>query len=230
MRRAESRASHTPGPAASLPARLAGQEAGFSVIELLISLLILTVLSGMAMSLLVSAQRSLQGRLSSSTTLDQGLRAVSGMSRELRMAGFPSAKSFSATTVTSHPGLVATPFVTASAYDVKFEADTDGDGQVEQLEYVLDPGSQALIRRRTLKNLDGTLATSTLVSTIFLDRVQNQLLSQWLFSWDLDPYSTLPFPQNIRTIYVNLVVKPAGTQGGVGPSVTLAAACQRMNP
>jgi prepilin-type N-terminal cleavage/methylation domain-containing protein len=46
--------------------RLAGQEAGFSVIELLISLLILTVLSGMAMSLLVSAQKSLQGRLSSS--------------------------------------------------------------------------------------------------------------------------------------------------------------------
>jgi prepilin-type N-terminal cleavage/methylation domain-containing protein len=226
MRMAKSHASHTPAPAS----RLCVRDAGFSLIELLLVLLIFSVLTGAAMTLVINAYKTLQGRLSSSTALDRGLRAVNQMSREIRMAGFPSDKSFSTAAVTSYPGVVAIPFVTASAYDLKFEADTDGDGQVEQIEYVLASGSETIIRRRTLKNLNGSLATTTLVSTLFLDHVQNQTLSQPLFSWDLDPSSSRPFPQNIRTVYVNVILKPVGEQGGTAANVTLASACQRMNP
>jgi len=230
MRMTKSRSAHAPAPAAFLAGHAAVCEVGFSLIELLIVLLIFTVLTGAAMTLVVTAHKSLQARWSSSTALEGGLRAVNQMTREMRMAGFPSDKSFSTAAVTSHPGLVATPFVTASAYDLKFEADTDGDGQVEQIEYVLASGAQTIIRRSTLKNLNGTLATTTQVSTLFLDHVQNQILSQPLFSWDLDPSSSRPFPQNIRTIYINAILKPVGGQGGTAPNVTLAAACQRMNP
>jgi prepilin-type N-terminal cleavage/methylation domain-containing protein len=226
MRMAKSHASHTPAPSSRLPVR----DAGFSLIELLLVLLIFSVLTGAAMTLVVNAYKSLQGRLSSSTALDKGLRAVNQMSGEIRMAGFPSDKSFTTTAVTSSPGIVAIPFVIASAYDLTFEADTDGDGRVEQIEYVLASGSESIIRRSTLKNLNGTLATSTLVSSLFLDHVQNQTLSQPLFSWDLDPSSSKPFPQNIRAIYVNAILKPVGEQGGTASNVTLVAACHRMNP
>jgi len=226
MRMAKLHATHPPAPAARLPVR----DAGFSLIELLLVLLIFSVLTGAAMALVVNAYKTLQGRLSSSTALDRGLRAVNQMSREIRMAGFPSDKSFTTTTVASYPGIVAIPFVTASAYDLKFEADTDGDGRVEQIEYVLASGGETIIRRSTLKNLDGSLATSTLVSTLFLDHAQNQTLSQPLFSWDLDPSSSRPFPQNIRTVYVNAILKPVGEPGGTAANVTLVAACQRMNP
>ncbi len=206
------------------------RDAGSSLIELLLVLLIFTVLTGAALTLVVNSYKTLQSRLRSSSALDLGLRAVNQMAREIRMAGFPSDKSFSTTTVASYPGVVATPFVTASAYDLKFEADTDGDGQVEQIEYALASGSETIIRRSTLKNLNGTLATSTLVSSLFLDHVQNQTLGQPLFSWDLDPLSSRPFPQNIRTVYINTILKPVGEQGGNAANVTLAAACQRMNP
>ena len=136
-----------------------------------------------------------------------------------------------AAAVASYPGLVAAGFVAVSSYDLKFEADVDGDGIVEQIEYVLPPGTQTLLRVSTQKGLNGTLLTSTTVSAPFLMNVQNQLQGKPLFTWDTDPLSTSPFPQNIRTVYINLVLLSNGVGSGGRPlSVTLSASCQRINP
>jgi prepilin-type N-terminal cleavage/methylation domain-containing protein len=228
MRRVKWRRSRThTAPALPPPCFLQGN--GFSLVELLIVLLLISVLTGMAMTLIVQGNKSLQNRLSSSTLFAGGLTALNQMTREIRMAGFPSAKSYSAAAVASHPGLVATAFVAASGYDLTFEADTDGNGQVEQIEYVLPAGSQTISRRRTLKNLDGSLATTTTVSTAFLDSVNNRVVGQPVFSWDLDPSDPHPFPQNIRTVYIDVVLTSKGNESGMPVSMTLTATCQRMN-
>jgi hypothetical protein len=205
-------------------------EAGLSVLELLVVLLLFSALTATALTLVVQANKSLQNRLSSSTLTSTGLPALNQMTREIRMAGFPTDKSFTGSAVASYPGIVATPFVTASSYDLVFEADTNGDGVVERIEYVIPAGSTTITRRSTLKNANGTLATSSTASTAFLENVQNQLQGQPLFTWDLDPLSAKPFPQNIRTVYINAILKARGNESGGPINMTFTATCQRMNP
>lgn len=208
---------------------LRGEE-GFSLIELLLALAILTALTGIAIGMFVRAQNAVQMQLSSSTLDSGALNALNQMAREIRMAGFPSSGSFTAAAVTSHPGIVATPFLAISGYDLKFEANIHGHGRVEQIEYVLSPGTQTLLRVSAEKGPDGSLLPSTSVSTQFLLNLQNQLQGQPLFTWDTDPLSTSPFPQNVRTVYINLILASNGNGSGGPVNVTLMAACQRMNP
>ena len=185
-------------------------------------------LTAMALALVLQSYKGVQLRLSTSTLFDSGTTALNQMTRELRMAGYPSAKLFTSSAVASSPGLVATPFVTVTAYDVVFQADTNQDGTVEQIEYVLAAGSQNLYRKSTLKNLNGTLASST-VTTLLLNNVQNQIQGTPLFAWNTNPSGTQSFPLNVQTIYINLVLQSSGNESGSPASVTLTATCPRMN-
>jgi len=205
-------------------------EAGFSLVELLIVLFVVSLLTAIALNIVMEANRSLHNRLSSSTLADTGLTALSQMSREIRMAGFPSDKCFSASAVSTYPGIVATSFVTASSYDLIFEADINDDGRVERIEYVIPPGSTTITRRSTMKNANGTLATWTTLSTTLLTDVRNRVQGQPVFTWDVDPLSTKPFPQNIRTVYINALLKAGGNEGGGPAGATFSASCRRLNP
>lgn len=210
--------------------RVEVRESGFSVIELMTVLLVFSIMSATALSVLIQAHKNLQSAMGSSILHDSGLRALGQMTREIRMAGFPSAQSFSANAVLNFPGIVANTVTAVSAYDVKFEADIDGDGMVEQVEYVLPSGSQTILRNVTKKNLLGTLALSSPVSQTLLDHVQNQILGQPLFTWQVDTSSSKPFPQNIRTVYINVVLTTNPGVSGVTATLPLAGAAQLMNP
>jgi len=185
-------------------------------------------LTAMALALVLQSYNGVQLQLSTSTLFDSGTTALNRMTRELRMAGYPSAKLFTSSAVASSPGLAATPFVTVTAYDVVFQADTNQNGTLEQIEYVLAPGSQNLYRNSTLKNLNGTLGSST-VTTLLLNNVQNQIQGTPLFAWNINPSDTQPFPLNVQTIYINLVLQSSSNESGSPASVTLTATCPRMN-
>ena len=203
-------------------------DAGASFLELIIVLGMIGVLTALAASLILQTYAGVQSRLGSSTLFDNGVIAVNQMTREIRTAGYPSAKFFSASMVTASPGIVATPFVTVSPYDLVFQADINGNGTVEQIEYVNPPQSQNLLRNITAINPNGSLATSTL-TTLVVGNVQNQLQNQPLFTSDVDPTIPRPFPLNVRTIYINLVLQSAGNAGAPPDAVTLLATCHRMN-
>ncbi len=211
-------------------ARQAATHSGFSLVELLVVLLVFSALTAVATSLLVESHKSLQNRLSSSGLSTLGLMSLNQIAREVRMAGYPSPKCFSQSAVSSHPGIIAIPFISVSAFDLVFEADTDGDGRVERIEYVLPSGSTMLTRNLTIKNPDGTLATSGTTSSVILANLQNQLQGQPLFTWDVDPSSASPFPQNVRTIYINAILHSGGGASGSPSNVVLTATCQRLNP
>jgi prepilin-type N-terminal cleavage/methylation domain-containing protein len=200
-------------------------EGGFTLIELMLVLIIFSVLTAAALSLSRDAQNSLRNAQGSSDLLDSGLRALTLMKQDIRLAGHPDAGSFSATAVSNHPEIVANSFITATGYDLVFEGDVNGDGQVERVEYTLPAGSQMLVRSVTPKNPAGST-----VSQYLLSNVQNQLIGQPVFSWSTDPLSQSPFPQNIQTVYVNLILKTAGGGASAASNLALATACERMNP
>lgn len=225
---------HQPGKASPaigtvcLPRRSNFSDAGQSLLELVLVLSLFGTLTAMALALILQSYKGVQLRLSTSTLFDSGTTALIQMTKELRMAGYPSAKLFTSAAVQSSPGLVATPFVTVTAYDLVFQADTNQDGTVEQIEYVLAPGSQNLYRKSTLKNLNGTLGLST-VTTLLLNNVQNQVSGRPLFAWNTNPSDTQSFPLNVQTIYINLLLQSSGNESGSPASVTLTATCPRMN-
>ena len=220
-------AEHTPSTDSPHARRAEG---GFSLIELMLVLAIFTVLTAAALSLSMVAQNSLWNVQGSTSLLDSGLRTLTLMKQEIRLAGHPDAGSFSAAAVSHHPGIAANSFTTATGYDLIFEGDVNGDGQVEQVEYTLPTGSQTLLRRVTPKNLDGTIPAGSTVSATLLSNVQNQLTGQPVFSWSTNPLSQSPFPQNIQTVYVNLIVKTSSGGLSSTSNLALATACERMNP
>jgi prepilin-type N-terminal cleavage/methylation domain-containing protein len=205
-------------------------EDGFTLIELMMVLVIITVLTAAALNLTIGAQNSLWNVQGSTSLLDSGLRTLTQMKREIRLAGHPDPGSFSAAAYQNHPGIAANTFTTASGYDLIFEGDVNGNGQVEQVEYTLPTGSQTLVRNVTPKNLDGTFTAGSTVSGTLLSNVQNQLTGQPVFSWSTDPLSQSPFPQNIQTVYVNLILNTSIGGSSSASNLALATACERMNP
>ena len=214
----------TDGP----PSRTA--EGGFTLIELMLVLVIFTVLTAVALSLTIGAQNSLWNVQGSTSLLDSGLRTLTLMKQEIRLAGHPDAGSFSASAVANHPGIAAKTFTTATGYDLVFQGDVNGNGQVEEVEYTLPTGSQTLVRNVTPKNLNGTFTAGSTVSGTLLSNVQNQLTGQPVFSWSTDPLSQSPFPQNIQTVYVNLILNTSIGGASSASNLALATACERMNP
>lgn len=203
-------------------------DAGQSLLELVMVLSLFGTLTALALALVLQSYKGVQLRLSTSTLFDSGTTALIQMTRELRMAGYPTAKVFNASAVANSPGLAATPFVAVTAYDIVFQANINQDGAVEQIEYVLPPNSQNLYRKSTVKNLSGSLAAST-VTTLLLNNVQNQMRGTPLFAWDTNPFDTQPFPLNVQTIYINLVLQSSGNESGSPASETLTATCPRVN-
>jgi len=212
----------------SIPRETNFSDTGTSLIELVMVVALFGTLTAMALALVLQSYQGVQLRVSTTTLFDSGTTALNQMARELRMAGYPSTKLFYPSAVASYPGLVATPFVTVTAYDVVFQADTNQDGTVEQIEYVIASGSQNLFRNSTLVNSNGTLASPT-VTTLLLNNVQNRIQGTSLFAWDTNPSSTQSFPLNVQTIYINLVLQSSGSESGSTASVTLTATCPRMN-
>jgi hypothetical protein len=212
----------------SIPGRPILPDAGVSLVELILVLSLFGTLTAIALALVLQSYKGVQLRLSTSTLFDSGTMALNQMTKELRMAGYPSAKGFTSSAVASYPGLVATPFITVTAYDVVFQAATHQDGIVEQIEYVLAPGSQNLYRNSTRKNLNGSLQAST-VQTLLLNNVQNRISGTPLFTWNTNPSDTQSFPLNVQSVYINMVLQSTSNESGSPASVTLTATCPRIN-
>lgn len=204
--------------------------AGSTLLELMLVLLIFGTLTAIAAALVLQTYRSVQGQLSSTTLYDTSSTALMQMGREIRMAGYPSAKAFSSSAVTSNPGIVAVPYVSPlTNYKLIIQAAVYGNGLVQQIQYENPVGTTVLQRTVTQINPNGTPASGGATSTVMLTGVQNVTKGIPLFTWDIDPSSPQSFPLNVRTIYINLVVQSSGSNGSVPVPVVLTAACPRQN-
>jgi len=130
---------------------------GFTLLELLISLLILATISG---AVFEQINRMQKRSSSEAMKLDQSQEArefIDQTVRDLHMAGYPSARMYSDPTV--HPFRVAAGLVSVSSTQIVLEGDVNNDGKVYSvnISYVAnDPNDPTCpcIRRSAIEKID----------------------------------------------------------------------------
>ena len=151
--------------------------AGFSLIELLLVFLLLSVVLGAVFSQINLVQQRARAEQVKLDIFQESREFLDQMVRDLHQAGYPNIRMFD--TSGWSPPLNATPrndtrlaaSLTKIAPDeVVFEGDMDGDGQVDVLDYKLQPASAGnncpcLQRSQVLKSTGGTLF-STLAQNV----------------------------------------------------------------
>lgn len=113
---------------------------GFTLLELLIVVAILTAVLGVVFTAVTRLQKTYKAEETKVDATQLSRTFLDTMTGELRQAGFPSRRLFA-------PGVLSSPvlndyrsaagLVRISASELWFEADVEGDGQVESMRYTL---------------------------------------------------------------------------------------------
>ncbi len=114
--------------------------AGFSLLELVLVLAILTVIMGVVFEQINSVQTRYKTEESRLDITQESREFVDQLVRDLHTAGYPSYHLYALASLPSTPtnsNLVAAGIVAVSATDLWFEGDTDGDGKVDSIRYTL---------------------------------------------------------------------------------------------
>ena len=116
------------------------RQAGFSLIELMIVLLVMTVMMGAVFSQI----RLVQARSASEQTkldmFQESREFMDQLERDLHEAGYPNPRNFNATQAASgvNSASIAIGLVKIDVNELWFEGDVDGDGQVDSVQYQYD--------------------------------------------------------------------------------------------
>ena len=108
---------------------------GFSLLELLISMVVLLTVLGVVMGTLVQLERRNSGE-NDKMDLTQGTREfVDQATRDLHQAGFPNANMFNAPALSPaiNNKYIAAGLVSVTANSVQFEGDVDSNGNVQSV-------------------------------------------------------------------------------------------------
>src|ERR1700687_4896090 len=223
---------------------------GFSLVELLIGTILFTIITGIAFSLLMSAQLRYQGESSVTQAFQQANVALDQIVRDVHSAGYPPMSSLSAAVATNNPDKYALPFAWTPSYpgtpcivgstctipgqyDLIVEADI-GDGQrVQWIRYSLQ--GTTLMRGLTpkVKFVDPVGATASSLAP-YLDNVMNGNDSLPIFAYTFD--NTTPpsqqQPSYIREVNITLIVQSAhpDPQPQQYRTITLTGQAVRFNP
>ena len=222
---------------------------GFSLVELLVGTILFTIVTGIAFSLLMSAQLRYQGESTVTEAFQQANVALDQIVRDVHSAGYPPANSFAAGVAFSNPNLVALPFswspgytntpptpctiggscgAVPGAYDLIVETDL-GNG-VQWIRYSLV--GTTLMRGMVLKTQFADPVGSTTSSLApYLDNVMNGSNSLPIFFYAYDA-GALPQPSNIREVNISLMVRSLqpDPQTKQYRNITLTGQAVRFNP
>ncbi len=110
------------------------RQRGFSLIELMVVLLLLSVLMGAVFRQISQVQARAGTEQSRLDLFQESREFVDQMARDLRGAGYPNIRNY-ATVLTNNDPNIAVGLVKADVNELRFEGDVDGDGQVDSLVY-----------------------------------------------------------------------------------------------
>jgi prepilin-type N-terminal cleavage/methylation domain-containing protein len=114
---------------------------GFSLLELMIVLVILLVISGAIFQVIALTTERSSAEQVKLDMFQEAREFMDQMTRDLRQAGYPNARNFAPTvltTPTSNDQRVAVGLVKVAAGELWFEGDVDGTGTVSVIRYYLD--------------------------------------------------------------------------------------------
>ncbi len=140
---------------------------GFSLLELLVVVAILTLVMGAIFQQVNQVQKRYRTEESKLDVSQESREFLDQIIRDVRQAGYPGPKMYQPTPL---PGALLSPWqndaraaaglVSFSYTDLWFEADVDGDGQVESVRYTLQPGPgntcPCRLRRSQVPKLNAT--------------------------------------------------------------------------
>jgi type II secretory pathway pseudopilin PulG len=223
---------------------------GFSLVELLVGTILFTIVTGIAFSLLMSAQLRYQGESTVTEAFQQANVALDQIVRDVHSAGYPPANSFAAGVALNNPQFVALPFSWSPGYtnkpptpctvggscgsvpgdyDLIVEADI-GTGQgVQWIRYSLQ--GTTLMRGMATKVQFADPVASTAASLVpYLENVVNGSLP--IFSYGYDVGTTLQQPSSIREVNISLMVRSLqpDPQTHQYRTITLNGQAMRFNP
>ena len=215
--------------------------------ELLVGTILFTIVTGIAFSLLMSAQLRYQGESTTTEAFQQANVALDQIVRDVHSAGYPPMSSFSAATASLHTNWYALPFAwtpnypttpctggvggtctVPGEYDLILEADL-GNG-VQWIRYSLQ--TTTLMRGAIQKTPSGDPVSQTDSSLVpYLENVMNGSNSLPIFSYVYDP-GALQQPSNIREVNISLMVRSLqpDPQTKQYRTITLTGQAMRFNP
>lgn len=175
----------------SLNARALAAQRGFSMIELLIVLLILSVITAAIFKQIDQVQQRSATEQSKLDMFQESREFMDQISRDLRQAGYPNVRNFDANVsgvLFADPSRPTSPYYQAAnaavglvkvdSGDLWFEGDVDGTGQVSEVVYHLDTSTTnncPCLRRSKVTKIqaDPVTGQTTPVYQVEVQNVQN---------------------------------------------------------
>jgi prepilin-type N-terminal cleavage/methylation domain-containing protein len=142
--------------------RLALDSRGFSLLEMMVALAILTVVIGIAVAGLIEMQRRSFAERSKTDTVQESRDFVDQMVRDIHDVGYPPGRVQNLNPSCVNNATVACGLILFSSNFVKYEGDLDGSGTVDQvwLQLQAGPGGKCPCKLQR-----GVIPKSTLVTT-----------------------------------------------------------------
>ncbi|HSA91978.1 MAG TPA: type II secretion system protein [Terriglobales bacterium] len=142
----------------------AKKERGFSLIELLTVIAILTIVMGVVFREIIRVQQRFRTEEAKLDVFQEARNFMDRFVRDLHQAGYPGQRLYEPAAITMSPKIndrrVAAGLVLVRNTDLLFESDIDGDGQVDSIRYTLVTGTggncPCTIRRSQVIKINGT--------------------------------------------------------------------------
>jgi prepilin-type N-terminal cleavage/methylation domain-containing protein len=123
-----------------VPLYKSSSQRGFSLIELMVVLLLLSVLMGAVFRQISQVQARVNTEQSRADIFQESREFVDQLSRDLNQAGYPNVRNWSSgvlTTPVINDSRNAVGLVKVGVDEIRFEGDVDGDGTVDSVVYSL---------------------------------------------------------------------------------------------
>lgn len=139
------------------------RQRGFSLIEMMVTVAILSIVLAVVFNEIDKVQKRYRTEEAKLDIFQEARNFMDRFIRDLHSAGYPGVRMYQTGVITLNPpefdNRVATGLVSVSATNLVFEADVDGDGQVDSVRYTLVPsGGQCpcVLRRSQVVKINAT--------------------------------------------------------------------------
>ena len=170
------------------------RQAGFSLIEVMVSILVLTIIMGAVFAQVNNVQKKTKVESLKLDLTQEGREFVDQFVRDIHMSGYPTSKLFQ-TTTTATTQSVALGLVLATPTEMRFEGDVYGDGNANATVYTVsykyfavDPDPNCPCVRRSVAPKDPAVNPVTgYPNPIYYTEVQNVIdptgMAQVIFTY-----------------------------------------------
>lgn len=229
--------------------RTSARQRGFSLIELMIVLLVLSIMMAAVFQQIMLVQQRSSAEQSKADVFQESRAFVDQVTRDLHQAGYPNPRNFN-TGYISGPSdqHAAVGLVAVTNNSLWFEGDVNGDGNVYSVQYYVNStGTNCpCLRRSVIQKINGDPYTGQGTATTYTEvqNVQNGTSTDPIFTaYDISGNvislgsTGLNFDSNgttiatIRSIKVSLTVKSPSIdiKTGVYPITTLVSSIDLDN-